>query len=145
MSQKRYVLVPVKPEIGMVEAGYEASLGMPDRSRHAMVIEMYEAMLAAREQGESEAECSPAPAEGLGGREYMDEIMCDVPGLAAAIWEEREREEFEAWFSDEWQHPKAVERDAVGYKLAAAQNAWTAWQAGWRAALAASTGQEVKP
>lgn len=66
----------------------------------------------------------------------MDEIMCDVPGLAAAIWEEREREEFEAWFSDEWQHPEAVERDAVGYKLAAAQDAWTAWQAGWRAALA---------
>ncbi len=67
----------------------------------------------------------------------MDEIMCDIPGLAAAIWEEREREEFEAWFSDEWQHSKAVERDAFGYKMAAAQNAWTAWQAGWRAALAA--------
>jgi hypothetical protein len=68
----------------------------------------------------------------------MDEIMCDVPGLAAAIWEEREREEFEAWFSDDWRHPKAVERDAVGYKQAAAQNAWTAWQAGWRAALDAA-------
>lgn len=67
----------------------------------------------------------------------MDEIMCDVPGLAAAIWEEREREAFEAWFSDEWRYPKAVERDAIGYKMAAAQKAWTIWQAGWRAALAA--------
>lgn len=47
------------------------------------------------------------------------------------------RESFEAWFSDDWQHPSAVERDAVGYKLAQAQNAWTAWQAAWQAALAA--------
>lgn len=88
---------------------------------------VFGAMLAAAPSPEGQAEQA----------EYMDEIMCDVPGLAAAIWEELEREEFEAWFSDEWQHPKAVERDAVGYKLAAAQNAWTAWQAGWCAALAA--------
>lgn len=47
------------------------------------------------------------------------------------------RESFEAWFSDDWQHPSAVERDAVGYKLAQAQNAWTVWQAAWQAALAA--------
>lgn len=51
-------LVPVKPTIDMVEAGYEASLGQPDRSKHACVIEQYDAMLAAapsaasQEQGE---------------------------------------------------------------------------------------------
>jgi len=40
-------LVPEKPDIEMVEAGYEASLGQPDRSAHARVIEQYDAMLAA--------------------------------------------------------------------------------------------------
>lgn len=40
-------LVPVKPDIEMVEAGYETSLGQPDRSGHARAIEMYEAMLNA--------------------------------------------------------------------------------------------------
>lgn len=42
-----WMLVPVKPTIDMVEAGYEASLGQPDRSKHACVIEQYDAMLAA--------------------------------------------------------------------------------------------------
>ena len=42
-----YAIVPVKPDIEMVEAGYEASLGQPDRSAHARVIEQYDAMLAA--------------------------------------------------------------------------------------------------
>lgn len=41
-----YALVPLKPTIEMVEAGYEASLGQPDRSAHARVIEQYDAMLA---------------------------------------------------------------------------------------------------
>lgn len=45
------------------------------------------------------------------------------------------RESFEAWFSDDWQHPSAVERDAVGYKLAQAQNAWTVWLAALDAAF----------
>lgn len=51
-------LVPVKPSIDMVEAGYEASLGCPDRGSYARVIEQYDAMLAAtpspgsQEQGE---------------------------------------------------------------------------------------------
>ncbi|HGQ7416522.1 TPA: hypothetical protein ACL1SF_000999 [Pseudomonas aeruginosa] len=40
-------LVPSKPTIEMVEAGYEESLGMPDRSGHTRVMEQYEAMLAA--------------------------------------------------------------------------------------------------
>ena len=52
------------------------------------------------------------------------------------------RESFEAWFSDDWQHPSAVERDAVGYKLAQAQNAWTVWQAAWQAAITALRNQE---
>ncbi len=39
-------LAPLKPTIEMVEAGYEASLGQPDRSAHARVIEQYDAMLA---------------------------------------------------------------------------------------------------
>jgi len=50
-------------------------------------------------------------------------------------------ESFEAWFSDDWQHPSAVERDTVGYKLAKAQNALV-WQAAWQAALAALRKQE---
>ncbi|WP_431484156.1 hypothetical protein [Pseudomonas solani] len=41
-----FVLAPIKPSIEMVEAGYEESLGQPDRSAHARVIEQYEAMLA---------------------------------------------------------------------------------------------------
>lgn len=41
-----YVLAPIKPTIEMVAAGYEASLGQPDRSAHARVIEQYDAMLA---------------------------------------------------------------------------------------------------
>lgn len=45
-----YVLVPIKPTIEMVEAGYEASLGMPDRSGHARAIEMFDAMIAAAPQ-----------------------------------------------------------------------------------------------
>lgn len=40
-------LVPVKPTIEMVEAGYDESRGMPDRSDYARVIEQYDAMLAA--------------------------------------------------------------------------------------------------
>lgn len=42
-----YVLVPIKPTIEMVEAGYEEGIGKPDRSGHARVIEQYDAMLAA--------------------------------------------------------------------------------------------------
>lgn len=44
---KGWKLLPIKPEIEMVEAGYEASLGQPDRSGHARAIEVYDAMLAA--------------------------------------------------------------------------------------------------
>ncbi|MFV3090198.1 hypothetical protein ACNJYG_06850 [Pseudomonas sp. GW6] len=40
-------LVPIKPTIEMVEAGFEEGMGMPDRSAHARVIEQYDAMLAA--------------------------------------------------------------------------------------------------
>lgn len=43
-------LVPIKPSIEMVEAGYEASRGQPDRSGHARTIEQYDAMLAAAPQ-----------------------------------------------------------------------------------------------
>jgi hypothetical protein len=82
-------------------------------------------------------------AEGQAGeREYMDEIMRDDPELAEAIREEQEREAFENWFSDDWQHPEAVQRDAVGYKLAVAQNAWTAWQAAWQALAALAAQQQ---
>ena len=42
-----YVLVPIKPTIEMVEAGYEEGIGKPDRSGHARIIEQYDAMLAA--------------------------------------------------------------------------------------------------
>lgn len=42
-----WALVPIKPSIEMVEAGYETSLGQPDRSGHARTIEVYDAMLAA--------------------------------------------------------------------------------------------------
>src|SRR5690606_363997 len=52
------------------------------------------------------------------------------------------RESFEEWFSDDWRHPSAVGRDAVGYKLAETQNAWTVWQAAWQAALAALMGSD---
>lgn len=63
-----YVLAPIKPTIEMVEAGYEASLGQPDRSAHARVIEQYDAMLAeiptppASEQQPHECKCVYATA-----------------------------------------------------------------------------------
>lgn len=46
--------------------------------------------------------------------------------------ESKSREQFEAWFSDNGRHPKAVDRDALGYKLAAAENQWQAWKQSWR-------------
>lgn len=63
-----YVLAPIRPTIEMVEAGYEASLGQPDRSAHARVIEQYDAMLAevptppASEQQPYECKCVYATA-----------------------------------------------------------------------------------
>ncbi len=39
-----------------------------------------------------------------------------------------QREAFEAFFSDHGKWPVAVERSGEGYKLAAAQSAWVAWQ-----------------
>lgn len=39
--------VPERPTIEMVEAGYEVSLGEPDRSGRARVFDQYKAMLAA--------------------------------------------------------------------------------------------------
>ncbi|OEC59482.1 hypothetical protein [Pseudomonas sp. ENNP23] len=62
-------LAPLKPTIEMVEAGYEASLGQPDRSAHARVIEQYDAMLAeaptppASEQQPHECTCVYATAK----------------------------------------------------------------------------------
>ena len=45
----------------------------------------------------------------------------------------KEREAFEAWFSEQGKWPAAVDRRGDGYILAAAQSAWVAWQA--RAAI----------
>lgn len=42
-----------------------------------------------------------------------------------------ERAEFERWFSEAGKWSAAIERSGEGYRLAAAQSAWTAWQACW--------------
>lgn len=57
------------------------------------------------------------------------------------------RAAFDAWFSDGGKWPAAVQRSGDGYLLAAAQSAWTAWQAAdarWEAALR-QTWQMVDP
>lgn len=46
--------------------------------------------------------------------------------------ESKSREQFETWFSDSGKHPKAIERDELGYKWAAAENQWQAWKQSWR-------------
>lgn len=46
------------------------------------------------------------------------------------------RTAFEAWFSDAGTWPAAVERSGDGYKLLAAQSAWTTWRAGWECGAA---------
>lgn len=48
----------------------------------------------------------------------------------------KEREAFEAWFSDQGQYPKAIQRRDDGYLLSTAQSAWDTWQA--RAAIDAA-------
>lgn len=50
-----------------------------------------------------------------------------------------ERAAFEQWMSNEGKWPAAVERSSFNagcYKLGVTENAWTAWQAAWSAALA---------
>lgn len=42
------------------------------------------------------------------------------------------REAFEDWFSDQGQWPAAVERNPDGnYKMCSAHSAWVSWKAGW--------------
>jgi hypothetical protein len=48
--------------------------------------------------------------------------------------ENSERAAFEAWFSDNGQSPRAVQRSGDGYLLAQAQSAWGVWQARAKAA-----------
>jgi hypothetical protein len=91
-------------------------------------------------EGQARPIMEPRPtvmtAEEAGRRtmERYDGALRQLAEIEKTEGQAAEREAFEAWFSDEWQHLEAVERDAVGYKLASAQNAWTAWQAAWRAA-----------
>ena len=40
-----------------------------------------------------------------------------------------ERDQFEAWFSEDGKYPHAVKRSGEGYRLAAANSQWEAWQA----------------
>ena len=68
-------LVPIKPDIEMVEAGHEAGLGQPDRGGHARVIEQYDAMLAA------------APAQPAAQGEFGDAYQGAREDLA--IWKRR--------------------------------------------------------
>jgi hypothetical protein len=64
----------------------------------------------------------PGPLLGLG--------LCEVLGPNL------ERDAFEAWFDAGGKWPASVERNGDGYKGAAAQSAWSAWQAGLWAARA---------
>ena len=75
--------VPVKPTIEMVEAGYEASLGQPDRSGHARAIEMFDAMLTA-----APAAPEPAAQEPVATLTVFSEGSCkliDFDGMKAAF------------------------------------------------------------
>jgi hypothetical protein len=49
-----------------------------------------------------------------------------------------QREQFELWYSTSGCWDKAVERSGDGYRLMQAQQAWTAWQAAWKVAVAAA-------
>lgn len=48
-----------------------------------------------------------------------------------------ERAAFETWFSEDGKWPASVRRSGDGYMLAAAQSAWTAWQAATSKAIKA--------
>lgn len=92
-----YAIVPVKPDIEMVEAGYEASLGQPDRSAHARVIEQYDAMLAAapapvqhpddaavdRFAEAMKAKLAKSRAKGRGG--WEDKSLCSAEYLSELL------------------------------------------------------------
>ena len=53
--------------------------------------------------------------------DHGEQAMTDDPTIRVA---------FEKWYSDDWQTPKAVERDGKGgYKLMGAETAWQAWMA----------------
>ncbi len=57
-----WALVPIKPTIEMVEAGFEEGMGKPDRSAYARVIEQFDAMLAAAPSAPTvKAEQAPTP------------------------------------------------------------------------------------
>lgn len=58
----------------------------------------------------------------------------------------RRRQAFEYWFSDGGKYPRAVERNGGNYLLAAAQAAWSAWQAGAEAeACAKAPHKDTQP
>lgn len=69
-----------------------------------------------------------ARAEGFASQESVDQLLSDFqePKLIDM------RAEFENWYSDNSQFPKAVERSGDGYKLMQAQQSWMAWQAAWK-------------
>lgn len=93
-----YVLVPIKPTIEMVEAGYEEGIGKPDRSGHARVIEQYDAMLAAASAQGQQVEFGDAYQ---GAREDL------------AIWKRRALEAEEKVRKAEQSIPAAIE--VIGY------------------------------
>lgn len=51
-----------------------------------------------------------------------------------------EREQFEAWFSDDGKYPHAVERSGNGYFFADANIQWEVWQASREALKAEQEG-----
>ena len=53
------------------------------------------------------------------------------------------REAFEAWASDAYKWPNAIERSHDGYRLMQTQAAWEAWSMGWGAAEAAVTARQL--
>lgn len=133
-----YVLVPIKPTIEMVEAGYEASLGMPDRSGHARAIEMFEAMLAA----------APAqPAAQDQGDEVRSEWLLCSDSLPA------DKRDVLVYCADSDEHMVGSSiggglflfaTASHGEKVVCRPTHWRYIDESDKPALAASTGQEVE-
>lgn len=67
----------------------------------------------------------------------MQEAAKDLAAKAAILAPHRKpyaRDSFEAWASDAYKWPNAVERSGEGYRLMQTQSSWEAWSMAWGSA-----------
>lgn len=67
----------------------------------------------------------------------MQEAAKDLAAKAAVLEPHRKpyaRDSFEAWASDAYKWPNAIERSGEGYRLMQTQSSWEAWSMAWGSA-----------